>query len=118
MSLTDDMELVETTYNVYDAQEHFRDNFSTEALARRHCPPGGRVVERNRYERYEDGNTVYTREPDETPEKTAAAGTAAGATANDVRDAEITRARLNEIARDPDAVVRAAELKRRLAELV
>ena len=113
MSLTDDMVLVETTYNVYDAQERFKDNFSTEALARRHCPPGGRVVEWNRYERYEDGNTVYTREPDETPEETAAAGAAA----DDVRDAEIATARLNEIASDPDTVVRGAELKRRLAEL-
>lgn len=48
MSLTDEMELVETTYSLYDEQEHFKDNFPTEALAQRHCPPGGRVVERNR----------------------------------------------------------------------
>ena len=41
MSRTDEMELVETTYSLYDEQEHFKDNFPTEALAQRHCPPGG-----------------------------------------------------------------------------
>ena len=61
MSLTDEMEFVETSYNVYDADEHFTENYPTEAQARRNCPPGGRVAERDRYEYYEDGKTVYTR---------------------------------------------------------
>ena len=63
MSLTDEMELVETSFNIYDAHERFADNYPTEAQARRNCPPGGRVAERNRYEYHEDGKTVYTRSP-------------------------------------------------------
>ena len=39
-------------------------------------------------------------------------------TAEDVRDAEIARDRLDEIDSDPNTVVRGAELERRLAELV
>ena len=39
-------------------------------------------------------------------------------TGDDVRDAEIARDRLDEIDSDPNAVVRGAELERRLAELV
>ena len=39
-------------------------------------------------------------------------------TAENVRDAEIARGRLHEIDSDPDTVVRGAELKRRLGELV
>ena len=65
MSLTDEMELVETSYNIYDANERFANNYPTEAQARRNCPPGGRVAERNRDEYHEDGKTVYTRGPGE-----------------------------------------------------
>ena len=52
-------DLVETTYNLYDADGTFQENYANIAEAKKNCEPGDKVVERHRYEYAEDGNTVH-----------------------------------------------------------
>ena len=58
MTTISDAELVETTFNVYDRKRRFRDNYPTIEEAISMCRPGDSVVERHRYEAFEDGRLL------------------------------------------------------------